>query len=106
MSYLPNGSNDKNKNDIYIINKDWNMREPVRNIQCTIPSSDLAIFKRFADGMGWSYDTIPAKKNSTKRINKAKASDIEFVMSIHAEGGGPVPTDENPNDALAELKYL
>lgn len=82
------------------------MREAVRNIQCTIPLSDIDVFKRFADGMGWSFSAIPNEKTKGKKKVKNELSDIEYIMSLHATGGRPVPADENPCDALIESKYL
>lgn len=72
------------------------MRESVRNIQCAIPLSDFDVFKRFADGMGWSFCTIQNEKAKEKEKVKMKLSDIEYIKSLHATGGRPVPADENP----------
>lgn len=83
-----------------------NMREAVRNIQCTIPLSDFDIFKRFANGMGWSFSTMPKERKQVKKEITTTTSDLEYIMSLHAVGGTPVPADENPLDALAESKYL
>lgn len=95
--FAQNFQNDNNIN---------NMREAVRNIQCTIPLSDFDIFKRFANGMGWSFSTMPKERKQAKKEITTTTSDLEYIMSLHAVGGTPVPADENPLDALAESKYL